>query len=161
MHPGWFDGAEVAMVAAAEVGGTLPETLAQLAERQMRAARISQRLASALAYPALVACVGLGVAVFLATRTPPQLAAILEGAKVEVPRLTRAVMALGQGLMHWWPALALAAALALVVFPWLLPRAIARMAPAARSRLDRMLPLVARRIALSRASVRVAELLRS
>jgi type IV pilus assembly protein PilC len=159
--PSWFDPAEVAMVEAAQLGGTLPSVLRELAERQERSARLGQRLVSALAYPTIVACVGLGVGVFLSTRTLPQLASILVTAKLEVPPLTSAVMALGQGLSRWWWLVA-AVGLAVVVGCSVgIPAAVSRMTPSSRARFDRLLPLAVRRLAVSRAILRIAELLRS
>ena len=157
----WFDPAEVAMVEAAQLGGTLPSVLRELAERQERSARLGQRLVSALAYPAIVACVGLGVGVFLSTKTLPQLASILVSAKLEVPALTSAVMALGQGLAKWWWLLSIALVTALVGLSVGLPKVVASMPPGRRARFDRLLPLAVRRLAVSRAIQRIAELLRS
>jgi type II secretory pathway component PulF len=157
----WFDPAEVAMVEAAQLGGTLPNVLRELAERQERSARLGQRLVSALAYPAIVACVGLGVGVFLSTKTLPQLSSILVSAKLEVPALTSAVMALGQGLAKWWWILSIAIVVTLVGLSVGLPKVVASMPPARRARFDRLLPLAVRRLAVSRAIQRIAELLRS
>ena len=160
-HPSWFDRTEVAAVEAAQVGGTLPETLARLAERHGRGARLAQRVAAALAYPAVVACAALAVSAFLATRTLPELAAILENARVAVPGLTRAVIAAGGGLARWWPAILVAAAGIALALAAGIPMLAARLPDGARDRLDRMLPLVVRRIAVAGALRRVSELLES
>jgi type II secretory pathway component PulF len=157
----WFDPAEVAMVEAAQLGGTLPNVLRELAERQERSARLGQRLISALAYPTIVACVGIGVGVFLSTRTLPQLASILLSAKLEVPALTSAVMSLGQGLARWWwlvVALLLSLAIGVSIG---IPALVTRLSASGRARFDRLLPLAVRRLAVSRAILRIAELLRS
>lgn len=160
-HFSWFDPAEVAMVEAAQLGGTLPTVLRELAERQERSAKLGQRLVSAMAYPAIVGCVGLGVVVFLATKTLPQLSGILVSAKLEVPRLTVVIMAIGQALARWWWLLGFAVVGSLVGLSVGLPALMTRMAPARRSRFDRMIPLAVRRLAVARAILRVAELLRS
>ncbi|MFO0826736.1 MAG: type II secretion system F family protein [Phycisphaerales bacterium] len=160
-HAAWFDRAELAAVEAAQVGGTLAETLHDLAERQARGARLGSRLVTALAYPAVVLCAGVLVSVFLATRTLPQLVSILRSAKLEPPRLTLATIAFGEALLRWWPVLAIAAAALLVVASAVAPRLFARASPRTRARVDRAIPLVMRRLALSRALRRVGELLRS
>jgi type II secretory pathway component PulF len=159
--PSWFDPAEVAMVEAAQLGGTLPTVLRELAERQERSAKLGQRLVSAMAYPAIVACVGLGVVVFLATKTLPQLSGILVSAKLEVPRLTVAIMAIGQALARWWWLLGAVVVGSLVGLSVGLPALMTRMGPERRSRFDRLIPLAIRRLAVARAILRVAELLRS
>jgi type II secretory pathway component PulF len=94
-HEGWFDPVEVALLEAGEHGGTLSGTLRSLAARQTRRGQIGQKLASALAYPTIVAFVGVAVWIFLSTKTLPQLVKILDDARIETPALTRAVMAAG------------------------------------------------------------------
>lgn len=160
-HPSWFDAAEVAIVEAAQVAGTLPESLRVVAERQGRSARLGQRLVSALAYPAVVACVGVGVAVFLATRTLPQLASILQSARLEVPALTQLVMDLGGFVAAWWWVIAAALGAVLVALAVAAPMVLRQGSVAARARIDRLLPLAVRRLAVSRALLGVAELLGS
>ena len=160
-HPSWFDAAEVAIVEAAQVAGTLPESLRAVAERQGRSARLGQRLVSALAYPSVVACIGVGVAVFLATRTLPQLASILQSARLEVPALTRFVMDLGGFVATWWWVIAAAVGAVLVALAVAAPVVLRQGSVAARARIDRLLPLAVRRLAVSRALLGIAELVRS
>jgi type II secretory pathway component PulF len=158
-HPGWFDPVEVAAVEAAQVGGLLPDTLAQLADRQTRGAALGQRILSALAYPAVVATVGLFVAAFLATRTLPELATILSNARVEVPALTAAVIAVGAVLSAWWPVLVVGGVGAAIGLAAALAGGARRLPTAARDRLDRAVPTVVRRAALATALRRISELL--
>jgi type II secretory pathway component PulF len=160
-QPSWFDAAEISIIDAAQVAGTLAESLQLLAERQGRAARLGQRLVSALAYPAVVACVGVAVALFLATRTLPQLASILVSARLEVPRLTQVVMDLGAFAAAWWWLGAVVALVASVLAAVALPALVRRASPAARARADRLLPIALRRLAVSRVLLAVAELLRA
>lgn len=160
-HPGWFDEAEVAMVDAAEVAGTLATTLAEVARRQARSAATLQKLIGALAYPAVVATIGVAVALFLATQTLPQLVSILVGAKLEVPALTAGLVAVGTAARDGWRVIAIA----LVALPAaaiaLGPRMLARLGPRWRARLDALVPLAIRRMATARALLRIADLLRA
>jgi general secretion pathway protein F len=94
-HRSWFDPVEVALLEAGEHGGSLAGALRSLASRQAKRSLVGQKVASALVYPSVVATVGVGVWVFLSTKTLPELVKILADAKVEVPALTRAVMASG------------------------------------------------------------------
>lgn len=110
-HPGWFDRAECAVLAAGERAGELTHALARLSERQTRAHDLATRLTGVLAYPLIVTASGVGVGCFLAVRILPQLTGVLTDAGIETPALTRVVMAAGQGL----------AAHA----PWLLPALLA------------------------------------
>jgi len=94
-HEEWFDPVEVALLEAGEQGGTLAGTLRSLAARQTRRGQVGEKIASALAYPAIVAVIGVAVWIFLSTKTLPQLVKILDDARIEAPALTRAVMAAG------------------------------------------------------------------
>lgn len=160
-HPGWFDEAEVAMVDAAEVAGTLSTTLAEVARRQARSAATMQKLVGALAYPAVVATIGVAVALFLATQTLPQLVAILVGAKLEVPALTAGLVAVGTAVRDGWWILAIAVVSLPAAAIALGPRTLARLAPRWRARLDALVPLAIRRMATARALLRIADLLRA
>ncbi len=106
-HPSWFEVSEVAMVEAGQHSGTLAEVLTSLAERHERTGELSQKLMNALAYPCIVAVVGLGVVAFLSVKTLPQLTRILVDAGVETPALTVAVTSFGQLLAHHWLAIGL------------------------------------------------------
>lgn len=110
-HARIFGPVEVALVRAAEHGGSLQQTLAVLAARAERAGDLRGRLAAALAYPALLTLIGFGVVVFLTTSTLPQLAGVLRDSGAEVPALTRALMATGGVITAapWAPAIALIA----------------------------------------------------
>lgn len=159
-HPGWFDGCEVAMVEAAQHGGTLPEVLRGLAEDHERSGELAQKLASALAYPIIVAIVGLGVVVFLSRKTLPTLAGILTDAHIEVPALTRAVAGFGRVLSGNWVLFGLAAAGALAAIA-IGPATALRAGIKSPGWVRRFSPAVLRRMALGRLCLRLARLLGS
>ncbi len=158
-HPWWFEPAEVAMVSAARASGELPSVLETLAQRQERAGALAAKLASALTYPAGVSVVGIGVVIFLSVKTLPDLTSILIDAGVEPPRLTLAVMAIGQGLLRHGVLLAAGAILATVGALVLLGRlGRAGLLPLWTRRI---VPGFVRRLALARAWSGVAELVRT
>jgi type II secretory pathway component PulF len=112
-----------------------------------------------LTYPAIVSCVGVGVVMFLSTKTLPDLVGILRDAGVEPPGLTLGLMTVGRALwQHGVTVLVLGAAIAFIgggVFVKLrpghqLPRWTRRLVPAC-----------ARRALLARAWSGLAELLRT
>jgi type II secretory pathway component PulF len=150
-HRGWFDPVEVALIDAAEHGGNLSATLTRLAARQAKQSEVGQKVASALLYPAVVGVVGIAVWLFLSTQSLPELTRILVSAKVEVPVLTRAVMASGQFLMRHVLVIAALAAAAIVLGSALLSR---RPAPFTRLGIGAL-----RRLRLARATGALAELL--
>jgi type IV pilus assembly protein PilC len=102
LFPAWFDTAECAMARAGEQSGELAMVLSSLSQRHQRSGDLAGRIASALTYPAIVGLVGVGVTVFLSTKTLPELVSILEQAGVSPPSLTAVVMAIGQFIARWW-----------------------------------------------------------
>ena len=159
-NPAWFDDSECAMVRAGQQGGDLAGVVRTLSERHGRAGELSNRLTGALAYPAIVAAVGVGVVIFLSTKTLPELASVLTDAGQDVPALTAAVMSIGRGLVAVLPWLGLGVLLAG-------PAAIASVLIADRLGFGRprwpsaLTPKVARRSSLAGALMGLAELLRT
>lgn len=153
-HTDWFDGVECAMVAAAEASGELSQALHSIGRRLDRRATGASRLFAILAYPALVLCVAIGVIVFLGTRTLPELAVILQGAGIPLPRLTTIVMATSAWLAAWgWSAALGAVALAIAWTP------LCRSLPEGARRSMRVRWRLARTLAVGEASRTLADLL--
>lgn len=153
----WFGPVDAALVAAAERSGDLEGALAELAAHHGRAGELRGRLAMTMAYPALLALVGTGVVVFLATTTVPQLAGALRDAGAELPRSTAALAGAGRFLAAHPVPVVLIGTVGLGGLAWLLvtPRV-------ARARLR--LPLAGRTIAradLAGVCLLLARLLRS
>lgn len=153
----WFGSVDAALVAAAEQSGELDGALAELAAHHGRAGELRGRLAMTMAYPALLALVGTGVVVFLATTTVPQLAGALADAGAELPRSTAILASAGRLVAaNPLPVVVLASAV-LGALAWLV--ATPRLA---RARLR--LPLAGRTIAradLAGVCLLLARLLRS
>lgn len=159
-HRSWFDAGEVAMIEAGQLSGTLPRVLRTLAERHERSGELSNKLISALAYPAIVAMVGLGVVIFLSVKTLPDLTQILTHAGIETPALTAKVMAFGQFLAGHWLALVVLAVGALGSWT-VLSGLTAQRQIQWPDWLRRRYPKVLRRMAVARVSLQLAELLRA
>jgi len=154
-HASWFDPAEVAIVEAGRHSGELATVLRALASRHGRADALRQRLIGALAYPSVIACVGVSVVIFLSVKTLPELAAILKGADIEVPALTRSIMTIGQGLVGYgWLAIPLAVVTAVLVLAW---RSRRSSRPSART----WAPRLVRRMQVGRLLLALTELTRA
>jgi type II secretory pathway component PulF len=65
---------------------------------------------SALLYPAVVLCIGIGVALFLMTYVVPNLLETLQQADRELPAITRVVKGCSDFLIGWWWLLLVAVA---------------------------------------------------
>ncbi|GAA3719224.1 type II secretion system inner membrane protein GspF [Sphingomonas cynarae] len=103
-----------AMVAAGESSGTLPTILDRLAALLERQAEIRGKLITALAYPAILAVVALGVVTALMMFVVPQVVEQFDTVGQELPLLTRMVIALSDFLVGWWWVMLLAIVLAAV-----------------------------------------------
>jgi len=158
--PWWFDGAEIAMVRAARASGELPSVLRTLAERHQRAGALSAKIIGALTYPAVVACVGVGVVIFLSVRTLPELVGILRDEGVAPPGLTLAIIAAGRSMLAYGPVLLLTAA-ALAIAGVAAAGRLRRRGWRAPTQLRVLLPAFARRAVLARAWSGLAELVRT
>jgi len=159
-HPTWFDASEVAMVEAGQISGDLSSVLRNLSDRHERSGELGRRLAQALTYPAAITVVGLGVVVFLSTRTLPKLVRILNDAKIPTPRLTEAVMTFGGVLADHWPLLlTILAATSIGLVAGV--KMISRRGIRPPMWIRRCVPAVVRQIAISRMAVGLAELVRA
>ena len=159
-HDSWFDPAEIAMVAAGQHSGNLSSVLRTLAERHERSGEIVQRLVAALAYPAIVSAVGLGVVVFLSTQTLPGMVTILTDADVETPALTGHVLAFGQFVAARW-VLILVVALGALLGGFTLRRFLIERGVEAPGWLRALSPRVGRRLAIAHLARRLSDLVRS
>lgn len=100
-HQSWFDDAEIAMIHAGQQSGEMSAILHRLADRQSRSGELSSKITGALAYPMLVSVIGVGVTIFLSTKTLPELVGILLDAEIDPPRLSMWVMTIGQAAWHY------------------------------------------------------------
>lgn len=100
-QPGVFDELSVCMVDVGERTGMLDEVLAQLAAYRRRSDQFKGRLGTALIYPAIVACAGVAVAVFLSTFVVPRLLETLVDAGRPLPWMTRLVKAFSDLLLGY------------------------------------------------------------
>lgn len=104
---GTFDKLYVNMVRAGEVGGSLDETLEQLADYLERAKETRDSVTSALIYPTiLLIMAGLSVMILMLF-VVPQFAAIFEDLEGDLPLATKITIGFGTLLQdYWWLLLA-------------------------------------------------------
>jgi general secretion pathway protein F len=99
---GVFSRLYVATVRAGEVGGSMHETLARLADYLDRSRSLRARVINALIYPAiLIAIVSLAI-VFLLGYVVPQFQQLFEGFGAQLPLITQVVIWLGNIVRGFW-----------------------------------------------------------
>ncbi len=99
---GAFNRLYINMIRAGEVGGTLERTLRRLAEYMERSQQLRSTIISALIYPAILAFAVLGAIFMLLTFVVPQFVPMFEDIGMELPGMTRIVLAFGNFLTGWW-----------------------------------------------------------
>lgn len=132
-HPAVFPEYFRASVAAGESSGKLADVLAHLAEFVETRQRNQHKIQLALLYPALLACVSMGMIALLLVYVVPDIVKVFVSRGADLPFLTRALIALSDGLQHY----GIVAGIALLVL-LLVGRRWAAV-PANRMRIDRFL----------------------
>lgn len=102
-----FGEAEIAVVRAGERGGSTPRALALLGERMEREAGGRRRIASALAYPCLLAVGAVAALGFLSIVVLPSFTTLYTAQDVALPAATRLLLGLGEAMTKWGPLLLL------------------------------------------------------
>jgi general secretion pathway protein F len=100
--PRTFSQLYVNMVAAGEVSGTLEITLDRLADFLEEQVRFRGKLTAALAYPALMTLIGMGVLFFLFTFVLPRVVGMFEETRQQLPFITLALLEVVAVLSSYW-----------------------------------------------------------
>ncbi len=116
-EPGGFSRLYVSLVRAGEAGGSLDDSLQQLAVYLERAQALRGSVVNALIYPAFLVSGVLASLVLLLAYVVPQFVPIFADMQVPVPWITRLILWLGAGVRGWgW--LAAPALLAVMAAGW-------------------------------------------
>ncbi len=113
-HPKYFSVLYVAMVRTGENSGALAGSLLRIADYRAKQEELLSRLRMAMAYPLLMALVGVATVVFMLTFVMPRLMGIFSSLGQNLPLPTKILLAISQGLRQWWPGIILS--LGVVVF---------------------------------------------
>lgn len=103
-HPKLFPPIYVAMVRTGEDSGNLQESMTRISDYRQRQEEIVSRIRTAMAYPALMACTGVGTIIFMLTFVIPKLTNLFSSLGSHLPLPTRILMkisALFQNPMFW------------------------------------------------------------
>jgi general secretion pathway protein F len=101
-HPRIFPPLFVNMVQVGENTGTLDQVLQRLADFLEEQAKLKSRIQSAMAYPVLMALIGIGVLFFLFTFVVPQVVRMLEDLGQALPMPTLVLIRTSTFLSAWW-----------------------------------------------------------
>ena len=99
---GSFSRLYVNMVRAGEAGGSLDDTLARLGDYLERSAQLKSSVVNAMIYPAFLIGMVLFSLMILLVYVVPQFAPMFADMGVEMPLITKIVLAVGETLQHFW-----------------------------------------------------------
>jgi type IV pilus assembly protein PilC len=104
-YPRVFTPEITAVIEAGEISGQLPEVFASLQAYFEWCDQLVADVRQALMYPVIVLVAASGLVLMLFTLVVPKFVSLLTELSLEVPPLTRVVMAISQVLVHGWPVL--------------------------------------------------------
>jgi type II secretory pathway component PulF len=99
--PRSFGNVYVAMVRAGETGGFLDVVLSQISDFRAREQDLKGKVKAAMVYPVLLACLAVGVLIFLMTFFIPQFSGIFTQFGGDLPVLTQFVIACSNVIKHY------------------------------------------------------------
>jgi type II secretion system protein F len=115
-HPRVFSPLYRSLVRSGEVGGTLADVLARLADMSEKDDEVYVKMRSALAYPILILLVGMGTVAALLIVVIPKLVSLFQEVGQTLPLPTRILIELSEWLASsWWLVLLVAGGGALLV----------------------------------------------
>lgn len=102
-HPKVFNQVYTSLVAAGEASGTLDKALERVALQQEKDAEILSKVRGAMAYPAIVLLVMVGVIGFMVVKVLPQVEGIYKDMPgAHLPFITVALLALSHFIIKFW-----------------------------------------------------------
>ena len=107
-HRRIFPDLYVNMVRAGEASGTLEQILSRLAEVLEGQVRLKHRILSLLAYPIIMAFIGVSIITFLMVKIVPKITDIFDAKDQELPAITKVMMSTSTFIgERWWVILAI------------------------------------------------------
>jgi type IV pilus assembly protein PilC len=108
-HPRIFPGLMINMVEAGEVGGVLDNVLNRLASHFEKEYKMNEKIKSAMTYPAVVSVMATLAVIFILTFVLPTFVQMFDNMKMELPILTRILLAISSVLRNYAPFLMIGA----------------------------------------------------
>ena len=102
-QPRIFSELYINMVKAGESSGSLVQVLRRMAQHFQQFAEVQAKFKSAMIYPVMVICVGLGIVAFFMFFMMPRFTDIFSGFNIQLPLPTRMLMGASRWfLVYWW-----------------------------------------------------------
>jgi len=114
-YPRTFSSLYVAMVRTGEDSGALPETLLKISEYRVKQEAMRSRFRMAMAYPVLMAMVGLGTIIFMLTFVMPRLMRIFTNMGQSLPIPTKILIYTSSAMQKWWLPMILVLGVVLII----------------------------------------------
>ncbi len=116
-YPKLFSPTYVTLVRAGEATGLMSQMLERVGDYLRAELDMRRKVWSAMAYPAVMAVMAVGVTVFLLTYVLPKFTPLFSSRGMKLPLPTRVVMAISQSLTgYWWAWLLVVVAVAGAVY---------------------------------------------
>lgn len=119
-HPKVFDQIFINLIAAGETSGTLDAALTRIALQQEKDAEIVSKVRGAMAYPAIVLLVMVGVVGFMVVSVLPQVEVIYKDMPgASLPISTKLLLALSHMIInYWWAVIIIVVVLIFLTTKW-------------------------------------------
>jgi type IV pilus assembly protein PilC len=101
-HPKLFNQTYVSLIKASEATGTLGEMLDRVAIYLRKEVEARSKIRAAMAYPAVMMVVAVGVTIFLLTYVLPKFAPLFNSKKIKLPTSTVFMMTASECLIGYW-----------------------------------------------------------
>ncbi len=101
-YPDTFDEITISLIRAGEQSGNLDKIFRKLSAEYQGKAELSSKIRSALAYPAVITLLMVGVIIFLMLFVVPQLKQAFEDFNATLPLITQIVVGFSTFLVNYW-----------------------------------------------------------
>jgi len=118
--PKVFSAMYVSMVKVGEKTGELEKVLGILAQQLERNYRLRSRVRGAMLYPIIIVSAMFFIGIIMMVKVVPQISKTFEELKVELPTITKVVIAIGNGLASKWYLLILGLIILFLFFYFLI-----------------------------------------
>jgi general secretion pathway protein F len=98
----YFDVIYISMIKVGEATGTLGRTMETISNFMEKRRRIEAKIMTAMIYPMCIVVIGISAIVFLTTFVLPKIIVQLEKAGMQLPWITRVLMAVSYLLINYW-----------------------------------------------------------